>query len=757
MNHPHRILHGTSGDDVINSSRGGVFAMGGNDTINATVSDDRSQIHSYGDAGNDVTNLNFNKIEGFAHGHHARGGEGSDIFNFTNIGNVSGFVSGRIEDFDIRTDEIRVEGKALDFNDLPDNVRVVSFNGHHDDPGSNPQPYIHISTSAGGDIFYALEGARVDMDQPDIQEPHFLSGTIDPWALEEIDYSSPNNYLPDDHGPVSGLAINDLDVVRADVLEEIHGSIRDDLIAAGLNDDTVRSGAGDDSIWGGNGNDVVHAGPGNDWVDGSTGNDHLLGGHGLDTILGGNGNDLIDGGSGRDDLSGGEGGDMFAFSDFNHGFDLIRDFSQGEDRLGINSRDIPNFENLHLVSYSFEGEPSTLIRFLGTDGEIDRSLGGVVLKGILPADLGERDFEFGEPDFIEDQQPDNDPLTLGTDGSDATFGSELSDLIFGVRGDDTIDAGGGNDLINGGEGRDDLTGGDGNDKFDFTDLDRGFDVIRDFSQGEDQIVFDHQDVLILEDLRFVQYDFEDEPSTLIRFLGDDGAIDKSLGGIVLKGVAPTDLSEEDFHFGEPQIEDSQQGDNEAQILGSDDDDSILGTEQSDHLEAGNGDDTVDGGGGDDLIDGGKGHDDLSGGEGEDAFAISDFDHGFDVIRDFSLGEDQVVFDHPDVLILEDLRFVQYSFEDEPSTLIRFLGDDGEIDKSLGGIVLKGVALTDLAENHFEFGGPAMPDEGTGEFAAPSDGTELMEALYDAFESSNADPTSTFQDDGGDHLDDEFFV
>jgi hypothetical protein len=57
--------------------------------------------------------------------------------------------------------------------------------------------------------------------------------------LPEIDYVSPNNYLPDDHAPVNGLVIEDTDVTRADVLENIFGSDLDDLIAAGLNDDTV--------------------------------------------------------------------------------------------------------------------------------------------------------------------------------------------------------------------------------------------------------------------------------------------------------------------------------------------------------------------------------------------------------------------------------------------------------------------------------------------------------------------------------------
>jgi hypothetical protein len=161
----HVAARGTAGDDVLILVRGGAFAFGGDDTITATAQDDLTQIHTYAADGDDLTYLDFAAISGFAHGHHVRGGAGEDVFHFTNIDNVSGFVVGRIEDFDIRSDTILIEGETLDFSNLPDNVRVVSYNGQHDDPGALPQPWLHISTEAGGDIFYALEGARVDMDQ----------------------------------------------------------------------------------------------------------------------------------------------------------------------------------------------------------------------------------------------------------------------------------------------------------------------------------------------------------------------------------------------------------------------------------------------------------------------------------------------------------------------------------------------------------------------------------------------------------------
>jgi Ca2+-binding RTX toxin-like protein len=535
----HEASRGTAGDDVLISTRGGVFAFAGNDTIMATAQDDLTQIHTYAATGDDLTFLDFAAIFGFAHGHHVRGGSGEDSFDFINIDNVSGFVVGRIEDFDIRSDEILIEGMPLDFSDLPDTVRVVSYNGDHDDPGALPQPWLHISTAAGGDIFYALEGARVDMDQADAQEPHFLKEPVDPRALPEIEYVSPNNYLPDDHDPVNGLVIEDTDLNRDDVIENIFGSDFDDLIAAGLNDDDVFAGAGNDNIFAGSGNDVVVGGAGHDRIEGATGND------------------LIDGGSGRDDLTGGEGEDLFVFADFDRGFDVIRDFVPGTDQIVIEHDGMADLADLRFIRFNYEDTPSALIRFLGDDGAVDKSMGGVVLKGVMPDDLSETDFIFGLPLPAEAEEDDAAPAPLdpivGTRASEQLGGTDATDLLYGLGGRDTIDAGDGNDLVDGGAGRDDLTGGEGEDLFVFADFERGFDVIRDFVPGTDQIVIDHEGMEAVENLRFIRFNYEDTPSTLIRFLGEDGAVDKSMGGIVLKGVMKGELSEGDFIFGEPQL------------------------------------------------------------------------------------------------------------------------------------------------------------------------------------------------------------
>jgi Ca2+-binding RTX toxin-like protein len=537
--HSHEAVRGTAGDDVLLVTHGGLLAFGGNDTITATAQDDFTQIHTYAAAGHDLTYLDFGDISGFAHGHHVRGGAGEDSFDFTNIDNVSGFVVGRIEDFDDRSDELRIDGQVLDLGSLPDHVRVVSFNGQHDDPGSVPQPWLHIATVAGGDILYALEGARVDMDQVAAQEPHFLKAPIDPWALPEIDYENPKNYLPDAHDPVNGLLIEDTDVDREDVVENIFGSDFDDLIAAGLNDDIVDARGGNDNIFAGSGNDLMLGGAGHDKIDGSSGND------------------IMDGGTGRDDLTGGEGEDLFVFADFDRGFDVIRDFVPGTDQIVIDHPGMDSVESLRFVKFKYEDTRSALIRFRDENGSVDKSLGGIVLKGVNHKKLSEDDFIFGDPpDLDPEGEEEIDQIKMpdemvGTSTSEHLDGSVAADFLLGMGGRDTIDAGAGNDIMDGGTGRDDLTGGEGEDLFVFADFDRGFDVIRDFVPGTDQIVIDHPGMDSVESLRFVKFKYEDTRSALIRFRDENGSVDKSLGGIVLKGVNHKKLSEDDFIFGDP--------------------------------------------------------------------------------------------------------------------------------------------------------------------------------------------------------------
>lgn len=262
---------------------GRLAGTGSDDHLVGVAQSGKGQIHIYAQAGDDQIDLDFSEsITGFSHGHHARGDRDgvedrfSDTFNFVSLQHVGtgDIVVGRLEDFD-SFDKIAIEGEIIDLNALPDNVRIVEFNGAHNDTQTNPQKWILISTNAGGHVFYSLEGARVDMTMDGSansghQEGHFIQPHQLPdfATLQDVKFVDLHNHVPIADASVDGKIINDHDATPADVREVIEGSASDDLIAAGLNADLVMAGEGDDVIWGGTGADTIYGGEGDDVIDG---------------------------------------------------------------------------------------------------------------------------------------------------------------------------------------------------------------------------------------------------------------------------------------------------------------------------------------------------------------------------------------------------------------------------------------------------------------------------------------------------------
>jgi Ca2+-binding RTX toxin-like protein len=320
-------VHGTGGDDALVFANGpsGVFGDSGDDLIDTTADRYRSQIHTFGGPGSDWTIMRFDGITaaslqqiGHAHGHHVRGDadpqrvRGSDVFEFRDIGSVSGIVVGRIEDFDSSRDRLLIEGQDIGLSDGfascvidGNHIRIVRYNGDHNDPSADPQQWLLIETASGGTIFYTLEGARANMS-PDAnysrdQEPHFLNQLPDFDRLETVTYVDPVNYVPDGYGAEpGGIMLNDDDNIAAHVDRVIYGSDYGDAISAGLNNDVVEALGGDDFIWGGSGHDTIHAGSGDDQVWGNAGDDVIWAGSGDDVIHTGLGNDQVWAGEGDD-------------------------------------------------------------------------------------------------------------------------------------------------------------------------------------------------------------------------------------------------------------------------------------------------------------------------------------------------------------------------------------------------------------------------------------------------------------------------
>lgn len=379
-----------------------------------------SQIHTFsGGADNqrdDVQNLDFDWISEFSHGHHARGGGGNDTFNFTNIHRVGSTVVGRLEDFDSRSDVIQIDGTPVDLSNPPENVRIVAFNGDHNDPDTSPQQWMLIDTG-GGFIFYALHGARVDMNGNGganfdpltgvfDQESHFIriQDVPDFSQLTDVAFSDPQNYVPAGLVPTDGgRIIHDDDENRSDVLAPVMGSMGGDLISAGLNDDVVYAQSGDDTIWGGTGDDTLFGADGADVFYGGLGDEVIIGGRGDDRAYGGAGSDKLSGWGGDDALYGNEGNDRL------YG-------NQGNDQI-----------------YAGFGN--------------DTVWGGTGADSI---------FGGGGRDRLN-----------GGGGNDHIVGNMGADSLIGGTGHDTLNGGRGNDKLLGGSGADMLTGGHGRDVFIF--------------------------------------------------------------------------------------------------------------------------------------------------------------------------------------------------------------------------------------------------------------------------------------------------
>ncbi|MGJ8690827.1 MAG: calcium-binding protein [Gammaproteobacteria bacterium] len=500
---------------------GGVHGSGANDTFNLTATNSLSQLHGFGQWGNDTFNLKFSGITGFAHGHHIYADlvakpTYSDTFNFQNLEQVQsgGIVVGRLNGFDAspNRDVIKIEGQILDLNNLSSfshinvsSIRIVSFNGAHNDLNTQPQQWLLIETSSGGHIFYALEGVRIDMtgnggSNNGSQELHFIGENDLPdfASLPDVDFTSTQNFVPAGYLPQGGIILNDRDQNPNDVLAQIQGSSNGDLIAAGLNDDIVEAGAGNDIIWGGTGHDTIFGEHDNDEIYGNHGNDLLNGGIGNDTAIGGLGNDELYGQGGFDWLEGGGGNDHID---------------------GGNQAD----------------------NLLGGSGD-DTLLGG---NGL------DRLFGEGDDDFLSGWQG-NDAL-FGQNGNDTLVGQQDNDRLDGGSGNDWLDGGTEEDFLSGGAGFDTLIASSGNDTlrgdfnadtFVFYDSGGGFgqDIILDFDANNN---FERVDLSRVASIN----NFSDLMSNHISQVGSNVLIDA--GGnntITLVNVTINDLDNVDFIF-----------------------------------------------------------------------------------------------------------------------------------------------------------------------------------------------------------------
>ena len=145
---------------------------------------------------------------------------------------------------------------------------------------------------------------------------------------------------------------DDNDLTGSDTDDNITGNDGNDRIKGGKGKDRIIGDRGQDRINGEDGDDILDGGDDDDFLQGGKGNDDMTGGEGKDFLLGEGGQDIIRGNAGDDVLMGGDDDDILyggAGSDRMGGFagndvfvltfgdtgNIIYDYIDGTDRLGI--------------------------------------------------------------------------------------------------------------------------------------------------------------------------------------------------------------------------------------------------------------------------------------------------------------------------------------------------------------------------------------------------------------------------------------
>ena len=212
----------------------------------------------------------------------------------------------------------------------------------------------------------------------------------------------------------------------------------------------------------------------------------------------------------------------------------------------------------------------------------------------------------------------NDVLT-GLAGNDTLFGLNGDDLLDGGADHDRLEAGFGNDTLAGGTGDDTLKGGLGSDEIDGGSM-----------SGE------------VNTASFVDVGGEGDPDTGIVLTAGASAGSFTATNETADGALDTDTLS-----------------NIHRIVASNFDDTLTGSTHAVHFDGAEGDDVIVGSTQADTIIGGFDNDTMTGGDGADTFVFlrvadgltpaegtpedAGFGAGADVITDFKLGEDRLVF------------------------------------------------------------------------------------------------------------------
>lgn len=266
---------------------------------------------------------------------------------------------------------------------------------------------------------------------------------------------------------------------------------------------------------------------------------------------------------------------------------------------------------------------------------------------------------------------------IGTNADDLLKGWRNDDVLQGLAGNDQIRGGSGNDRLFGGEGDDTLWGGDGadlicggngNDTVSYTTSEGGVRAsLNDASLNDGDALGD--EICEVENLvgsRFNDVIYGSQGSNVLFGYNGNDRIQGRAGDDLIHGQRGSDRL-----FGEGGAD---------TLFGGSGEDKLDGGSGNDLLFGGHGDDLIFGGDGSDEIYGGLGSDTLYGGLGADNFVFDmrDVVRGEpDLIADFEVGEDSIIFNFGADFDEQDLafgtdptgEFLSISFEGGSKTIL----------------------------------------------------------------------------------------
>ena len=601
-------LSGAAGDDYFHASAGADVLDGGLDVDTLDYSTLAiSSLSVVLDESNEVTvdivSGDNDKISGFE---NIIGSLGGDTITGDGLDNtISGF--GGDDELDGGAGDDNINGDAGD-------DRLIASAGSDILDGGADSDTVDFSALTG---FTGVTGVTLDLDGVTPVTATVADGSnVSIANIENITGSIVDDVLSGDDSAneISG-GLGD-DVLRGEAGDDVlSGDAGDDTLSGEAGDDILSGGAGDDTLSGGTGADTLSGGTGIDGLSGGDGADILIGGADDDTLAGGNDIDLLQGDAGRDalygdagadtleggadddTLTGGEGDDILTGGSGN---DIVQG-DDGDDQLiaGDGADQYEGGTGVDTLDYSTQTSANSVNLMLDGPNAATATVAGDVNDTV-------RDIE----------------NVIGTSGSDTLTGDANANILDGGVGSDVLSGGAGADTLLGGDGNDTLDGGDHDDVLEGA---AGADTLI-ASAGSDTIDggsgFDKVDFSTLAGLTGM-------PGVTLALNGATSATAAVSGDIdtIVNVEAITGSSGDDILSGDSSVNIISGGLGDDILSGGAASDVLSGDAGDDRLDGGVGNDIMDGGTGDDWLFASTGVDTIDGGDGNDTLDYSTLGSG----------------------------------------------------------------------------------------------------------------------------------